>query len=259
MNSALMVLLAWLFFAGSHLLLGLPPCRDALMRKLGEQKFVAVFSAVAAIGLAVLAATVAIYGGDGPRGPALGSVPVARALLALLAFLGLSLSMAGLLNYARSPMALFRTQIRPAAGIERVTRHAFFMGLTVFATAHALLAPTLAVCIYFAGFGVLASTGALLQDRKLLARYGVAYRDYMAVTSLLPFAALVQGRQVVSAEDRLMRQLVLSAALAALLLLLHPLWSLHHGAPFAGAMAVGGVFAAARRWHFRGRSMPVID
>ncbi|MDZ4813373.1 MAG: NnrU family protein [Pseudomonadota bacterium] len=259
MNAALMVLLAWLLFAGTHLLMGLPACRDVLVRSLGEQKFVAVFSAVAAIGLAVLAATVAIYGGDGARGLALGSVPAVHALLAMLAFLGLSLSMAGLLNYVRSPMALFRTQLRPAAGIERVTRHAFFMGLTLFATAHALLVPTLALCIYFVGFALLATIGAVLQDRKLLVRHGTAYRDYMAVTSLIPFAALVQGRQAISVDDRLIRQFALSAALALLLLALHPLWSLHHGAPFAGAMAVGGVFAAARRWHFRERSPLATD
>jgi len=248
MTAPTVVLCAWLVFGGTHLLLGLPPRRDHLARRFGEQAFVAMFSAVAALALALLAAAVAMFGGEGPAGPALGRPPLARALLAALAFLGLTLAITGLLNYFRSPMALFRTKLHPPAGIERITRHAFFMGLTLFAAAHALLASTLAICIYFAGFAVLATAGALLQDRKLLARHGAAYASYMATTSVVPFAALMQRRQSVTSEDRVLRRFALSGALALLLLAAHPLWSAFHGAPFAGVMAAGGIYAAARRW-----------
>ena len=248
MTAPTIVLCAWLLFGGTHLILGLPPLRDYLARRLGDQPFVAMFSAIAAVTLGLIAAAVAMFGGEGPAGASLGRLPVARVLLATLSFLGLTLAIAGLMNYMRSPMALFRTKLHPPIGIERITRHAFFMGLTLFAAAHALLAPTLAICIYFAGFAVLATAGALLQDRKLLARHGAPYASYLAATSVIPFVALLQRRQTITGEDRLLRRFALSGAIALLLLAAHPLWSAFHGAPFAGVMAAGGIFASARRW-----------
>src|SRR5256885_10329778 len=136
MSAPTVVLCAWLVFGGTHLVLGLPPLRDRLARKLGDQRFVALFSAIAALTLGLLGVAVAMFGGEGPAGPALGQSPPARTLLGALAFLGLTLAMAGLLNYLRSPMALFRTKLRPPTGVERITRHAFFVGLTLFAIAH---------------------------------------------------------------------------------------------------------------------------
>jgi uncharacterized membrane protein len=248
MTAATIVLGAWLVFGGSHLLLGLP-LRDRLARRLGEQRFVALFSAVAAITLAIVALAVAAFGGEGARGFELGRFPIARAILIGISFVGLTLATAGIANYPRSPMALFRTQVHPPAGIERVTRHAFFVGLTAFATAHALLAPTLAIFVYFAGFAALAGIGAPWQDRKLLAKYGAPYARYVAETSVLPFVALLQRRQRLSAEDRLWFRIAFSGAVAFVLLALHPLWSALNGAPFAGAIAVGGVIASVRRWN----------
>ena len=253
MNAPWYVLAAWSAFAGTHLLLGLPPWRDRLARALGEQRFVAVFSAVAAAMLAVLGAVVAIFGGDGPAGAALGSDPAWRLPLGFAAWLGLVLATAGLLNYMRSPMALFRTELRPVAGIERITRHAFFVGLALFAIAHALLASTAAVALYFAGFALLSLAGAVLQDRKLLRRYGDAYAGYLAVTSLLPFVAIARGRQRLRRGEGLLRRLLIAAVVAALLAAMHPLWAAYHGAPLAGVIAFGGVFASARRWRLAQR------
>lgn len=253
MKAPIIVLSAWLLFAGTHLLLGLP-LRARLVRKLGEQRFVALFSAIATVTMGLLAAAVARFGGEGPVGFALAQFPSARALVGIIAFLGITLAIAGMMNYMRSPMALFRTQMHPPSGIERVTRHAFFMGLAVFAIAHAVLAPTLAVAIYFAGFAALAGGGALWQDRKLIGRYGDWYVSYMRATSVLPFVALLQRRQAFVADDRIGRRLLVSAAIALLLLATHRWWSAFNGATFASVMAVGGACVSARRWwHSRAR------
>lgn len=250
MTAAIMVLCAWLVFGATHLILGMPPLRSRLVQKLGEQYFVALFSAIAAFGLGLLAISVAIFGADGAPGPALAQMPLARAILYALSFAGLTLAVAGLLNYMRSPMALFRTTLHPPLGIERITRHAFFVGLAFFAIAHALLAATLAVCAYFTGFAVLAMVGAVLQDRKLLIKYGDAYRNYLAATSLMPFVAVLQKRQALSMEDRLPQRFALSAMMALLIFAMHPFWATLHGAPLAGLMAVGGIMVSARRWWY---------
>lgn len=248
MSAPLAMLCAWLLFGGTHLVLGMPPLRTRLAARFGEQAFVAMFSALAALGLAVLAVVTAVVGGDGPAGLALGRWPLVRMLLASLAFAGVVLAVAGLMNYPRSPMALFRTKLHPPSGIERISRHAFFVGLAVFATAHALLAATLAMAVHFLGFAALALVGAILQDRKLLAKHGEAYASYLQATSLVPFVALLRGRQSLRVEERLPVRLALCGFIALALLAAHPLWSAFHGAPFAGLMALGGLFATARRW-----------
>ncbi len=242
------VFCAWLLFAGTHVLFGFPPLRNRLAMRLGEQRFVAAFSAVAAVSLGILAAVVWRFGGEGPVGPGHAMAPTARVALATLATLGLLLAVAALPAYPRSPMALFRTGFKAPTGIARVSRHAFFVGMTVFASAHALLAPTLAQSLYLLGFAVLALVGAIAQDRKLLQRYGLAYADYMAVTSVLPFVAILRGRQRLSRDDRLPQALLHAGTITLLVLLTHPLWAAFNGALFAGAMSVGGVFLSMQRW-----------
>lgn len=253
MNAAAVVLSAWVLFAATHLLLGLPPWRDRLAARYGEQQFVALFSAVAAVTLGLLALAVWTQAGTDPAAPgvtdpALGRAPVARALLLVVSWLGLTLATAGLLNYMRSPMALFRRQLHAPAGIERITRHAFFVGFALFAGAHALLASTLASALHFAGYALLAIGGSWLQDRKLAARHGAPYRDYLAQTSLLPFVAVLQGRQRLPRDERMTRRLALSAVIALLLFAAHPLWAYAKGALLPAMVAAGGVLASARRF-----------
>ncbi len=242
------VFCAWLLFAGSHVLFGFPPLRNRLALRLGEQRFVAVFSAVAAVSLAILAVVVWRFGGEGPVGPGQFMGPAARVALATLAILGLLLAVAALPAYPRSPMALLRTGFQPPTGIARVSRHGFFVGMTLFASAHALLVPTLAQSLYLLGFAVLALIGAIAQDRKLLLRYGAAYADYMAVTSVLPLVAIVRGHQRLSRDDRLPQALLRAGAIVLVVLLTHPLWAVFNGAAFAGAMALGGVYLSMKRW-----------
>lgn len=250
MTAPIVVLVAWLVFAGSHVLLGFPPTRDILVRRLGDRRFVALFSAVAALGLALLAWVVAQWGAEGPVGLRLAEQPLPRALLTIIALAGLGLAMAALGAYPRSPMALLRTQVHPPIGIQKITRHGFFLGFGVFAAAHAMLAANLAQCLYFAGFSVLSLVGILWQDRKLVSRHGRAYVEYMAVTSILPGLALARGLQRLDRSDRLPRSGLTATALTLLLLAAHPLWSAWNGAPFAAILALGGAYVALRRWMF---------
>lgn len=251
---SLTVLIAWLVFAGTHLALGLPPMRDRLAARLGERQFVALFSAIAATTLGLLALAVARCAGSGLPGPALGHGALLRVVLGGIAGVGLCLAIVGLMNYMRSPMALFRTRLNPPAGIECISRHPLFVGFAVFAGAHALLASTLASSLHFLGFAALALGGALLQDRKLVQRHGAAYADYLAATSLLPWLALAQGRQHLARNDPVWRRIGLAAAVVVLLLATHSLWSAFNGALLAGSMAVGGLSLSARRWLHARRS-----
>lgn len=118
----------------------------------------------------------------------------------------------------------------------------------MFASAHALLVPTLAMAIYFTGFALLSLLGAVLQDRKLLRRHGDAYARYLDVTSLLPFVAILQGRQRLAPGEGLLRRSLIAAGVATLLGIVHPWLAAFNAAPLAGVIALGGAFVSARRW-----------
>src|SRR5437899_13047458 len=60
--------------------------------------------------------------------------------------------------------------IRAPRGVERVTRHPFFVGVALLASAHVLLATRLVGAVFFAGLAALAILGAWHQDRTLPAR-----------------------------------------------------------------------------------------
>ncbi|HEX6707862.1 MAG TPA: NnrU family protein [Albitalea sp.] len=252
MTPTLVVLCFWLLFGGTHLALGSPPLRDVLVRRLGERRFALLYTAVAAITLTLLAAAVARFGGQGVAGAGLTAMPAARWALAAMAFAGAVLTVAGFISYFRSPMAfLRRTRGRPASdapvalrapsGVERITRHPFFVGTALLMGAHALMAGTLAGAVYFAGFVVLALAGIPMQDRKFRALHGGAYANYEAATSALPFAS-----QGVSRSG--WRWLIAPVLIAAGVVLLHPLWRLGHGAAFALLAVIGGLYAVARQF-----------
>ncbi len=67
--------------------------------------------------------------------------------------------------------------------------------MALLALAHALLASRLVGTVFFTGFLLLSTLGPLHQRRKLLARHGQPFRDYLDATSALPFAAIIAGRQ----------------------------------------------------------------
>ncbi len=242
MSTIWAVPIAIAIFAATHLVLGLPPTRDALVRHLGEPRFVALFSAVAALTLAIVATALALYGDVGIRAPI--SAPW-RVILAIISVLGWVLAILGLMNYARSPMSLFRTTIRPPSGVECITRHPFFVGFGLFALAHSALASTSAIASFFLGFGVIALIGAALQDWKLTRKWGGAYRDYCRQTSYWPFLAMFRG---VAPRSALGRQWWFALAATALMFAAHPWLSAANGAAFVAAFALGGVYASWRRW-----------
>lgn len=243
MTAVWIVSLSVLLFAGSHLVLGYPPVRPWLARRLGEHRFVALFSGVAGLCLLLSAGAVYHWGDQGPRMPQPG--PLLRATLMVLATAGWLLAMAAIDTYGRSPMALFRTRFAPPAGIQIITRHGFFVGLCLFAVAHAGLVPTLAQAIHFVGFATLAAVGAIWQDHKLLRRHGPAYADFMASTSILPFAAVLRGRQRLSIPSWRVCWRPLAYTLAVLAA--HPWLSQSHGAWFAALLGIGGLTLSLRR------------
>lgn len=243
-SPALVVALLWLGFGGTHVLLASARVRAALVARLGERGFLALFSAVAAVTFGALATYYAAHRFEGAPGLAVGGSAAARGVLMGVVVAGVTLTF--LMDYARSPTALFNQPIRAPRGIERVTRHPFFAGVALLALAHLLLATRLVGAVFFAGLATLAIVGARHQDRKLLARRGEAYAGYLAATSAVPFAAIVAGRQRFAWREIPPRGLVLGLAVAAGLRAVHASILAHGGAWVIGALLVGAAVSTRR-------------
>jgi uncharacterized membrane protein len=239
MDPAITVALWWLLFGGTHLALATGRPRAWLVGRLGARGFELFFSAVAAVTLGLLVHAYAGLRFEGAAGLALAAVPAARAVLYGLAFAGMTLAVWGVLAFPASPMAPPGV-VRPPRGLARITRHAFFAGMAMLAAAHVLLATRLTGVVFFAGIFLLVTLGARLQDRKLLRRHGAPYAEYLAVTSGIPFAAIVAGRQRLVWQEIRLPILTLSVLLVAALRWAHASIFAAGGAWMMGVI-VGGV------------------
>jgi uncharacterized membrane protein len=218
---ALLVAATWLAFFGTHLGLAFGPVRSGLVGRLGERGFLYLFSGVAAATFALWVFTTASVRLEGLPGLALAAHPWVHAAALVAIVVGVSIAAGSASSYPSSPMALLADRVRDPQGVERITRHALFAGIALFAGAHVLLVPTLAQAVFFAGLFVHAVLGAAHQDRKLAARLGAPYRAFQERTSSVPFAAILAGRQRLAPDDQPWMAYAVGALLALGLRPLH--------------------------------------
>jgi uncharacterized membrane protein len=246
MSPEINVATLWLLFGGTHV--GLAACRHRLVLRLGELGFTAVFYLVASVSFTLLVTYYAAHRFEGLPGPALGGIPWLRWPLMAAIVAGFALIVPALVSYPRLPTALFGQPIRSVRGIEGVTRHPFFAGTALLAVAHALLATRLVGTVFFSGLAALAMLGSWHQDRKLLARRGAAYGEYLSATSAVPFAAIVAGRQALVWRELPIVSTAIGAGLALLLRHAHDALFAGGGAWIAGTVVAGGTIAGLSAW-----------
>lgn len=108
----------------------------------------------------------------------------------------------------------------PARGILRVTRHPMMWGFALWAAVHLLARGDAASLIFFGGFLVLAMSGTVLIDLRKAHTLGEDWERFAAVTSNLPFGAIVEGRNRFSLGEigwtKILTGLVLYAVFFAL-------------------------------------------
>ncbi len=249
MDSSLGVVLFALAFVGSHLGLATRPVRSRLVARFGEWGFRSIFSSVASISFALLAVWYADHRAAGPAGLALGAYPALRWPLIAILVLGLVLIVGGFARYTGGPYDMVDPGAsRPPRGIERITRHPFLVGVALFAGAHALLATHLVGTLLMLPLAVLAGGGAAHQDAKLRRLRGAQFDDYLALTSTVPFAAILAGRQRLAWRELPAGALATGLVLAACLRSVHGQIFAHHGAWVILGMLGGAVAIVAVSW-----------
>src|SRR5262247_2426421 len=160
MDPVLRVALAFGLFALSHLALASPPLRPLLVARLGPRGFTLLFSVVAWLTSGVAISTYAAHAAEGPPGLALGAYPAARFVLIAALVLAAMLMVGTFARYDDSPYAFSGARRREPQGLERVTRHPFFVGTALLGGAHALLATHLVGAVLMGGVALLALVGA---------------------------------------------------------------------------------------------------
>lgn len=185
---------ATVVFVGGHFLLSSGAVRHGLIRRLGEQGFRVGYAIVAGASFVwmLLAYGDAPYLEVWPPQSALVWVP---AVLMPIAFF---LVVTGLTT--RSPTAVGGESLVAdgahdlAPGILRVTRHPFLWGTTLWAVSHIAVNGDAANLVMMLGILVLSLGGMQHIDQRRESALDAAWGPIALTTSLIPFAAIVQGR-----------------------------------------------------------------
>jgi len=213
------LILAAVFFGGLHFFVSGTALRDKIIDKIGEKAFRAVFSLLSVLGIVWLsraygqAEYVELWG-------QVQSLRVLALLAILLAFLFVVLGVT-----TPNPMAVGGESLleakEPAKGIQRVTRHPFLWGVALWSLTHLWFNGDVASLVFFGAFLVLSLGGPSSIDRKRKKTCGDAWDRFAALTSNVPFLAIIQGRNSLRLKELGWWRVILALFLYSLFLHFH--------------------------------------
>lgn len=218
MESWLLITLLWVAFAATHILLSHTPIRSGLIAKLGGKGFMGFYSLVA---FAVFIPLVSIYIENRHQGPLLWSLADIAAVkhsAMLLSLIGIAVTVSG--YFQMPPTGFVPVKDKSSRGLTRITRHPMFMFLGLWGLAHCLMNGFASEVAFFGGFAVFAVVGCAHQDSRK--RVKPEFAQYYAETSLLPFMAILSGRNKLVLSELPWLGLGVGAAVAVGIYLAHP-------------------------------------
>lgn len=111
----------------------------------------------------------------------------------------------------------------PAKGVLRVTRYPMLWSFALWAATHLIVIGTLSGAIFTGAFLVVAVAGMFSLDAKYAKRVPEQWAAFAGVTSILPFAAIVQRRNRFVFGEIGARRIAAGVLLWVVLIALHPL------------------------------------
>lgn len=220
MDATLVIALWAAAFLGSHLIISSSAVRARLIGAVGAQPYRGIYSLVAFATLGPLIYEFARHKHAGPILWRLRTVLPIRWLAWLLMLAALILFVASFIN-PNPGVAGAKGALEPR-GILKITRHAAFVSFSLFGIAHMLMNGAAGDVIFFGVFPALGIIGGRHQDQRKLRDLGESYRQFVAQTSFVPFAALISGRVRWTREDMPWRAIVIGVVLTVVLVMLHP-------------------------------------
>lgn len=213
--------LATVLFVGGHFLLSSQPVREPLVKWLGAQGFLVVYSLGATVALLWMAMSYA----NAPLMPvwwppaAFAWVPIVLMPVAsILVVAGVTTRSPTMVGGERSGL----DPADPAPGILRITRHPFLWGTALWAASHLAVNGDLASIVLFGGLLILSLGGMRHIDQKRARMMGAAWGPILLTTSALPFHAIVTGRTTFDWKGIGVWRPIAGIALYVALILLHP-------------------------------------
>lgn len=184
--------LAALFFVGLHFGVAGTALRNQCVERMGEKSYRMVFSTFSLLGLFWLAHAYRAASYIETWGQLAWFKPIA-AILMLVAFLFTVFGLTTPNPTAVTGEKLLASDIQ-ATGVLRVTRHPFLWGLAIWALTHLLANGDAASLILFGSLLVLVLGGMVSIDAKRRRAFGEHWERFAALTSVIPFMAIWQGR-----------------------------------------------------------------
>ncbi len=185
-----LLIIAALIWLGIHIGVAGTPLRDVLVTRIGEGPFRGMFSL-----LSILAIVFLVWSWSAAWTTPLWYAPswlrwalVAVMLVAFVLFVG---------SVSRSNPTMVSGETamaQPPMGIHRVTRHPMLWSFALWAAVHIIGNGDSAAFVFFGTFLVTALVGMPSIDAKLARRDPAQWQALSATTSIVPFAAIAQGR-----------------------------------------------------------------
>ncbi|MBM3591872.1 MAG: NnrU family protein [Alphaproteobacteria bacterium] len=183
------LLMAAVFWIATHNGFAGTDIRTRLAGKIGENGFRIVYAIISVIAIMMLARA-----WEGAVAMPVWTAPAwLRLILALIMLPAFLFFIAGFL---RNPTAVGGEAVagQQIRGIQRITRHPMLWSFALWALVHVIGNGDVASLIFFGTFAISAFLGMPSIDRKLAARSPGAAAKLRTETSILPFGAIMAGR-----------------------------------------------------------------
>jgi uncharacterized membrane protein len=195
------------------------PARPTFAALLGERGFQGMFALLSAAGLGWLIVAYV----HAPEQLLWICPPGGRVAALVIVFIAFILFAYGAIPSATSPaVAALPQDHLPVVGITRITRDPMLWSFALWAAAHLLANGDVASALLFGAILVTALNGMVSIDRKRRRALGAVWDEFTAHTSIIPFAAIVAGRNELRLEELPLWRAVLGLALFLAALLAHP-------------------------------------
>ena len=206
-----------LLFVLTHLGLSHGAIRQGLVDKLGQWPFRGLYSLVS---FGTLGPAAVLWWRNRHLGPVLWELPYwpERIVAAALVLFGLFLLFQSLATPSPASMAPAKNAAR---GVLRVTRHPMNMAIAFWGLAHLLANGTLGDVAFFGSFVVVGVFGAYHMDARLRRQKGEAFAEFCRKTSVLPFSAILRGRNRLAADEFAFPLALIGLAVFVVLALFH--------------------------------------
>jgi uncharacterized membrane protein len=226
MSDTLVIVLLWVLFGGSHILLAAEGVKRALIRRLGEGPPKGIYALVSLVSLVALFWYYFTHKHAGADlwGPTLPTRIIAAALMAV----ALLVFGAGLLS--PPPSSASHRGSAAARGLTRITRHPVSATFFLLGLAHVLVLGKGSDLAFFGGWCIWTLLATRHQDARK-SRQDAGYARMRRETSFIPFFAVLRGRQRL---DRAFNELRWLGVLIGAVL--YVLLAIFHGTFFGGSI-----------------------